>query len=420
MRLSKLFTKTQKQAPKDETATSAQLLLRAGFIYKEMAGAYVMLPLGLRVLNKVIAIVRDEMDKAGGQELSMTSLQPKDAWEASGRWSDEVVDVWFKTKLHSGTEIGLANTHEEALTNLMRDYISSYRDLPVYPYQFQTKFRNELRAKSGIMRTREFIMKDMYSFSRTQAEHDEFYERMKEVYARVFERVGLGDATFLTFASGGSFSKFSHEFQTVTDAGEDIIYLDRKRKIAINQEVYTDEVIKDLGLDKSTLEEVKASEVGNIFPLATKFPDALNLTFTDENGDVKKPVMGSYGIGPARVMGVVAELFHDDRGLVWPAAIAPFAVHVVAIAKGEDAAAVNDAGDELYEKLTRDGIDVLYDDRDESPGAKFADADLTGCPYRLTISAKTIAAQKYECKRRIDSESEMLTYDRLLKQVIAS
>ena len=414
MRYSNLFSKTFKEAPRDEESKSAQLLIRAGFIYKEMAGAYVMLPLGLRVFNKIVGIIRDEMDAAGGQELFMTSLQPKDVWEKSGRWDDKVVDVWFKTKLHNGSEIGLANTHEEAIANMMKEHISSYKDLPVYAYQFQTKMRNELRAKSGIMRTREFIMKDLYSFSRDEKEMKEFYDKMKDVYKKVFERVGLGKDTYLTYASGGSFSKFSHEFQTVTEAGEDTIYVDRDKRIAINEEVYGDEIIEQLGLDKSKLEKVKASEVGNIFPLGTKYSEALGLKFTDEKGELKTVVMGSYGIGPARVMGVIAELFGDDKGLVWPESVSPFGVHIVRI--GQDEKVVEEA-DKLYKDLESAGVEVLYDDRDVSAGQKFVDADLVGVPTRVTISPKTLESNSFELKKRTDEDAKLVGIEKALESL---
>lgn len=414
MRYSNLFSKTFKEAPRDEESKSAQLLIRAGFIYKEMAGAYVMLPLGLRVFNKIVGIIRDEMNAAGGQELFMTSLQPKDVWEKSGRWDDKVVDVWFKTKLHNGSEIGLANTHEEAIANMMKEHISSYKDLPVYAYQFQTKMRNELRAKSGIMRTREFIMKDLYSFSRDEKEMNEFYDKMKDVYKTVFERVGLGKDTFLTYASGGSFSKFSHEFQTVTEAGEDTIYVDRDKRIAINEEVYGDEIIEQLGLDKSKLEKVKASEVGNIFPLGTKYSEALGLKFTDEKGELKTVVMGSYGIGPARVMGVIAELIGDDKGLVWPESVSPFGVHIVRI--GQDEKVVEEA-DKLYKDLESAGVEVLYDDRDVSAGQKFADADLIGVPTRVTISPKTLESNSFELKKRTDEDAKLVGIEKALESL---
>lgn len=411
MRLSHLFTKTKKDAPADEVAKNAQLLIKAGFINKEMAGVYSYLPLGLRVLNNIIQIIREEMDSIGGQEIFLTSLQRPGPWQASGRWDDAAVDIWFKTKLANGQDVGLANTHEEALTDLMKQHISSYKDLPVYPYQFQTKFRNELRSKSGIMRGREFIMKDMYSFSRSEEERVEFYEKSKEAYKKIFQRVGLGDTTFLTYADGGSFSEFSHEFQTLAEAGEDTIYLSRDKGVAVNKEVYTDEVVNGLGLKKEELEEVKAVEVGNIFPLGTKFSDALGLKFTDEDGTQKSVVMGSYGIGPGRTMGVVVEQYSDDKGLVWPEAIAPAQVHIVRIGSNDEVVA---EADKLYDRLTEQSVEVLYDDRDSQPGKMLADADLMGVPTRVIVSSKSLGAGGVEVKSRISDDTEIVGVDKLL------
>lgn len=403
MRVSTLFTKTLRNAPADEVSKNAQLLIRAGFVYKEMAGVYTYLPYGKRVLDKITQIIREEMNEVGGNELSLTALQSKDAWEASGRWSDEVMDVWFKTKLANGTELGLAPTHEEPLTKLMKNYISSYKDLPVYPYQFQIKFRNELRSKSGLMRGREFWMKDLYSFSRNQEEHDAFYEKITAAYHRVYDRVGLGEQTYKTFASGGSFARYSHEFQTLSSVGEDTIYVHKGKKIAINEEVYNDEVLADLGIAKDELVEKKAVEVGNIFTLGTKFSDALDLAFTDENGERKKVIMGSYGIGPSRLMGLIAEHFADDKGLVWPKAVAPFRLYLVAI--GEKGTAAAEA---LYGELQAAGVEVLYDDRNERPGTKFADAELMGIPCRLTVSDRGIEASEYELTHRSSGHTEMI------------
>ena len=411
MRVSNLFTKTLKDAPADEVAKNAQLLIRAGFVYKEMAGVYAYLPLGKKVLENIIQVIREEMDDIGGNEISLTALQSSEAWKATGRWDDQVLDVWFKTKLANGTELGLAPTHEEALTKLMKNYIHSYKDLPVYPYQFQIKFRNELRSKSGLMRGREFWMKDLYSFSRTQEEHDTFYEQVSAAYVRVFDRLGLGDSTFKTFASGGSFAKFSHEYQTISPVGEDLIYLDRATGIAVNEEVYTDEVLAELGLNKDTLEEVKAVEVGNTFNLSTKFSDPLELNFTDEDGTSKQVIMGSYGIGPSRLMGLIAEHFADDKGLVWPANVAPYKVYLVSIGN------ITDQANELYEELKATGLTVLFDDRAERPGAKFADAELMGLPYRVTISERLIEQGKLELTYRNTSETELLTLDELLAKI---
>jgi prolyl-tRNA synthetase len=406
MRQSRLFTKTRKEAPKDEVAKNAQLLIRGGYVYKEMAGVYAYLPLGLRVLNKIVGIIREEMDAIGGQEASLTALQDKGTWEKSGRWSDAVVDNWFKSKLKNGSEVGLGFTHEEPLTALMKDYVTSYRSLPAYVYQFQTKFRNEERAKSGIMRGREFLMKDLYSFSKDDAQHADFYEKAKEAYVRVFQRVGLGDKTFITFATGGSFSKFSHEFQTVTEAGEDTIYVDEAKKIAVNKEVLEDSVLKDLGLDRSKLVEKKAVEVGNIFSLGTRFSDAFELTYTDEGGKPKPVIMGSYGIGPGRVMGAIVETLSDDKGIVWPESVAPFAVHLIALE--DKAGKVKPEADALYERLVAKGIEVLYDDRDARAGEKFADSDLIGIPTRYVISEKTLAEGSVEAKDRKSGEVKLV------------
>lgn len=410
MRQSLLFTKTRKDAPKDEVSKNAQLLIRAGFIHKEMAGVYSFLPLGLRVMNKIVQVIRDEMNKIGGQEVFLPALQDKKIWETSGRWDDAIVDNWFKTKLKNDTELGLAFTHEEPLAKMMTEYIRSFRDLPAYPYQFQTKFRNEARAKSGIMRGREFLMKDLYSFSKDEKQHADFYEKSKQAYLNIFEKLGLGESTYITFASGGSFSKYSHEFQTLTDAGEDSIFVDEKKKIAINKEVLNDEVLKDLGINKADLVEKKAVEVGNIFSLGTKFSDAFELTYSDEKGEKKPVIMGSYGIGPGRVMGTVAEVLSDDKGLVWPESIAPFAVHLISIE--DKAGKVKEKADALYERLTKKGIEVLFDDRDARPGEKFADSDLIGIPKRIIISEKTLESDSVEVKDRKTGTTELINYER--------
>ncbi|MEO7904795.1 MAG: aminoacyl--tRNA ligase-related protein [Candidatus Saccharimonadales bacterium] len=415
MRVSRLFTKTSKNAPSDEVSKNAQLLIRAGYINKEMAGVYDYLPLGKLVLAKITDVIREEMNAVGGSEISLTALQQKDSWEASGRWDDKVLDVWFKTKLANGSELGLAPTHEEPLTKLMKNFISSYKDLPIYPYQFQIKFRNELRSKSGLMRGREFWMKDLYSFSRDQAEHDAFYDgAISDAYTRVYDRLGLGKLTYKTFASGGSFSKYSHEYQTISPVGEDTIYVHEGKGIAINEEVYNDEVLADLGVTKDELVEHTAVEVGNIFTLGTKFSDALDLNYTDENGESKRVFMGSYGIGPSRLMGLIAEHFADDKGLVWPENVAPYVVYLVGI--GGPAATVH--AEALYEELTAKGIEVLYDDRDVRPGAKFADAELMGIPYRVTVSDRLIEAGQYEYTVRTSGQTELLTHEQLLVKMV--
>ena len=405
MRLSKLFTRTTRQQPADETARNAQLLIQAGYIHKEMAGVYAYLPLGKQVLENIVQIIREEMNAIGGQEISLTALQSKEVWEASGRWSDDVIDVWFRTKLANGTDLGLAPTHEEPLTQMMKRFISSYKDLPAYPYQFQTKFRNELRSKSGLMRGREFLMKDLYSFSTDKAQHEVFYEQCALAYDKVFARLGLGDITYKTFASGGSFSKYSHEFQTISDVGEDTIYLHEGKKLAINKEVFTDEVLTELGVNRDELIEKTAVEVGNIFTLGTKYSDALD-------GAAKPVFMGSYGIGPSRLMGLIAEHFADDKGLVWPENVAPAKVYLARL--GDDHKVVTQA-DELYNRLTAAGVGVLYDDRHLRPGEKFADAELMGIPYRVVISDKTVAVNSYELKARTAETAAIVPLAELLK-----
>lgn len=412
---SKLFTKTRKEAPKDEVSKNAELLIRGGFIHKDMAGVYSFLPLGLKVLTNIIEIIRKEMVAIGGEEVSLSALQEKNVWEKTGRWSDEVMDNWFKTKLKNETELALATTHEEPLTNLMKDHVHSYRDLPRYVFQFQTKFRNETRAKSGIMRGREFLMKDLYSFSRNEEEHAAFYEKAKTAYTNIFRAVGLGDYTYVTFASGGSFSKYSHEFQTVTDAGEDTIFVSKEKGIAVNKEVLNEEVLADLGLKKGDLEEKKAVEVGNIFNLGTRFSNALELGFVDESGKKAPVVMGSYGIGPARLMGTVVEVLSDEKGIVWPESIAPFKVHLIEIYKeGSEARA---HAQDIYKKLTERGVEVLYDDRDARAGEKFADADLIGIPLRVVVSEKTIQAGGVEVKKRTEDEAKIVSVEEFLKMI---
>ena len=563
MKVSQLFTKTQKNDPADEAANNAKLLIQAGFIHKEMAGVYAYMPLGLKVLENIKQIIREEMNEIGGQEVMMTTLQPKDIWEKTDRWDDKKVDNWFKTKLVNGTELGVGLTHEEPIVDALADFVRSYKDLPMYVYQIQNKFRNELRAKSGLMRGREFVMKDMYSLARNQADHDTMYERAAEAYHKVFARLGLGDLTYRVKADGGIFTeRFSDEFQTVSSVGEDTLFkipgteeyfneevapakapeVDSSKTLLNMEEVegkgmigvaalaeflkipvelttktmlyqtdagkvvaaavrggydineiklrkvlgvrslkladvatvkrvtkaevgyagligLTDDVqiIVDescanrnnfeMGSNKTNIHNInvnwgrdlampekfydikvakagdadpdtgkiyelqRAVEVGNIFPLETKYTDALDVFYTDENGEKQSIIMGCYGIGVSRLMGVVAEHFSDQKGLVWPDNIAPMRVYLARI--GEDATVVK-AADNLYEKLQKNHIEVLYDDRDVRPGEKFADADLIGIPHRVVISAKTLEAGTLEYKSRSATESQHITTEQLL------
>lgn len=413
MRQSALFSKTRKEAPKDELAKNADLLIRAGFIHKNFAGVYSFLPLGRIVLNKIVEIIRKEMNDIGGQEIHLSALQEKFAWEKTNRWTDEEMDVWFRTELKNKTTLGLAPTHEEPLTLIAKEHINSYRDLPAYLYQFQTKFRNESRAKSGLLRCREFLMKDMYSFSLDEKSHNDFYEKVKKAYGRIFNEVGIGNSTYLTFASGGSFSKYSHEFQTLTDAGEDTIHVDKKSKLAVNDEVMSPEVLSELGLKEGDLESQKAVEVGNIFSLGTRFSEPLELIYDDESGKRQPVFMGSYGIGPGRLMGAIVEVCSDEKGIVWPKSVAPFDIHLICVSTDTE---VIKSADNLYKELTKNGSSVLYDDRDLRAGAKFADADLIGIPLRVVVSDKTFAKEEVEVASRNGGEPKLIAITEFIKE----
>lgn len=405
MKQSLLFTKTRKEAPRDEIAKNAQLLSRAGFIYKEMAGVYAYLPLGLRVLEKIKQIVREEMNAIDSNELIMTSLQRQEVWETTNRWSDDKVDIWFKTKLKDDTELGLGWSHEEPIVEMLKQYVLSYKDLPVTLYQFQTKLRNELRAKSGIMRGREFLMKDMYSMHASAEDLDLYYQKAIDAYTKTYNRLGIGDETYVTFASGGAFTKFSHEFQTICEAGEDTIYLHREKNIAINEEVIDDAVI-ELGISRDELEKVKTAEVGNIFNFGTQKTDEMGLKVTGVDGKPQSVYLGSYGIGVTRVMGVIVEKFADEKGIVWPEEIAPFKIHLIDIKSSEQS-------DKIYKDLMGSGFEVLYDDRDVGPGQKFAESDLIGIPYRIIVSAKTLAEDCVEIKKRTEDDAKLIKISEL-------
>jgi prolyl-tRNA synthetase len=342
----------------------------------------------------------------------MSVLQNMELWQNTGRWDDKIVDDWFKTRLVNGSEIGLGLTHEEPITNMLRRFVSSYKDLPLYVYQIQTKFRNELRAKSGLLRGRELLMKDMYSYSRSVAEHEQFYEKAIKAYEKVYQRLGIGDITYMTFASGGIFTKFSHEFQTLSHVGEDTIYVSESKKLAINKEVYNDEVLSHLGVEKKHLKEERAVEVGNIFSLGSRYADALGLHFTDKDGREMPVIMGCYGIGISRLVGLLAEHFADEKGLVWPVNIAPALVYIVRLGSGEK---IVQQADALYELLIKNKISAIYDDRDVQSGEKLNNADLLGIPYRVVVSEKTTLTDKVEVKARSQSEVSLMTEEALLK-----
>lgn len=411
MRLSHNFTRTFREAPADEVARNAQLLIRAGYIYKVMAGVYAYTPLGLKVLEKIKQIVREEMNAIGSQELIMSSLQRKETWLETDRWDEKKVDVWFKSKLQDGTEVGFGWSHEEPILEMMRSYVKSYKDLPISVYQIQTKLRNEVRAKSGIMRGREFVMKDMYSLHATQEDMDRYYDRAIEAYKRVYERLGIGDRTFVTFAGGGAFTKFSHEFQTICPAGEDTMYVNDDFTVAVNEEVLA-EATDELGIDKASLKPMVSAEAGNIFKFGSTKGEQMKIFFTGEDGEQHPVFLASYGIGITRAMGIIVENFADDKGIVWPEAVAPAKVYLVQI--GQDSV---DTADALYDELTAAGIDVIYDDRDERPGSKFADSELIGLPYRVTVSDRLVKEEKYEFTVRSTGETMLLTHGELLAKL---
>ncbi|MDD3190338.1 MAG: His/Gly/Thr/Pro-type tRNA ligase C-terminal domain-containing protein [Candidatus Pacebacteria bacterium] len=402
MKQSKLFGKTIYEVPKDEVSKNAQLLIRGGFVDKLMAGVYYYLPLGKRVLSKIENIVREEMNAIGGQEILMSALQKKEDWQTTGRWD---IDVMMKVQTNLDKEFGLGWTHEEAVTPLAKKYVRSYKDFPFSLYQIQTKFRNEKRAKSGILRGREFVMKDLYSFHTSEESLDEFYLQAKDAYSKVFKRVGLGDKTYFTYASGGDFSKYSHEFQTLTDAGEDNIHICDKCGIAINEEVVEELDGKCPECGSSDLHVEKAVEVGNIFKLKNRFTDPFNFKFLDSDGKEKTVMMGCYGIGPSRLMGTVVEILSDEKGVVWPKEIAPYQIHLVSLGNSDE---VKNKAEEIYNDLQQQKVEVLFDDRGESAGVKLKDSDLIGIPLRVVVSAKTLGQDGVEIKKRSEEGFEII------------
>jgi prolyl-tRNA synthetase len=409
MKFTEGLVKTKKDVAKQIDSANAELLIKGSYIEQVMAGVYNYLPLGLRVIRKIEEIIRQEMIEIGGNEVLMPVLQPKENWQKTGRW-DELDTLYRFESYYSKSELVLGPTHEEIVVPMAHNFIQSYKDLPKYLFQIQTKFRDEKRAKGGLLRAKEFIMKDLYSFHTDEKDLDDYYEKAKKAYVAIFDRIGLGKLTYLTFASGGTFSKYSHEFQTISESGEDNIYLCEKCDVAVNKEIIDEQkVCPECG--KKDFKIVKAIEVGNIFKLRTKYSEKFNLTYTDETGKEKLVEMGCYGIGVGRLMGALVEVFHDDKGIIWPDSVAPFTVHLINL--GEEKKVYDTAG-KLYEDLTKAGIEVIWDDREESAGTKFADADLVGVPYRLVVSEKTCEKESVELKSRDKKETELIK----LKEVI--
>lgn len=429
MRQSQLFTKTTKETPRGEKSTNAKLLIRAGFVDKLMAGVYSFLPLGFLVFKKIEDIIREEMNEISGQEVLLPVLQPKENWIKTNRWQYEEM---LKLKNRAGKDYGLGWTHEEIITPLVKKFVKSYKNLPVFVYQIQNKFRDELRPKSGLLRVIEFVMKDLYSFHRDEKDLDKYYEKAKRAYFKIFKRCGLEKHTLLTLASGGTFSKYSHEFQTVTPFGEDIIYLCQKCRLAINKEIIKKENYQCPECRNKKLEINKAIEVGNIFKLKDKFTQLFDFSFKDKDGKDKMVQMGCYGIGLGRLMAAIVEVWHDDKGIIWPREVAPFQVHLIQIENkpkssvspkfsSPKANKVKKSAEKLYNDLRDKGIKVLYDDREEkSAGEKLMDADLIGIPIRIVVSNRTLKKDCAEIKKRNEITVKLVKTKRLpqfLKQI---
>ncbi|HMN19741.1 MAG TPA: His/Gly/Thr/Pro-type tRNA ligase C-terminal domain-containing protein [Candidatus Moranbacteria bacterium] len=414
MKQSQLFTRTRKEAPRDEASLNAQLLIRAGFVDKVMAGVYTLLPLGLRVFKKIENIIREEMVELGASELLMPTLNPKENWEKTGRW--DTLDNLFRFKSHySQIEYALGATHEEIISPTVKKFVSSYKELPFATFQIQNKFRDEKRAKSGVLRGREFFMKDLYSFHMNAADLEKYYEEAARSYRRIFERAGIGENTYYTYASGGSFAKYSHEFQAVTEAGEDTIYICDKCRVAVNDEIIADLEHKCPECGSEELRSEKAVEVGNIFKLANKFSAPFELKYRDKEGSEHDVLMGCYGIGLNRLMGTAVELSHDEKGIIWPEGIAPFKVHLIEV-KSQNSQ-VTSSAEKVYTALKSKGIEVLYDDREVSAGEKFADSDLIGIPLRVVISEKSLEKGGVEVKKRNEKESAIVAVAEFLATI---
>lgn len=406
MKYSNLFGKTSKSVQADADSANAKLLTQGGFVAKQMAGVYNYLPLGLRVLTKIQNIIREEMNAVGGNEILMPAMTQQSSYAQTGR---DKMDILFHLQGRDESELVLNPTHEEVVTPLAQKYVFSYRDLPMAVYQIQNKFRNEPRAKSGLLRGREFNMKDMYSFHVSKESMDEYYEKVKEAYFRVYARLGIGDITVLTYASGGMFSKYSHEFQTFAEVGEDTIYFCEKCCVAVNKEII-DEQDACPKCGNKKLKERQAIEVGNIFKLGDKFSQPFGFEYADNDGKNQLVQMGCYGMGPSRLMGALVEVFHDDKGIIWPESVAPYQIHLVSLGVDEN---VKDEAEKLYEKLLAKGVEVLWDDRDAQAGAKLADADLIGIPMRMVISKKTLDKDSVEVKKRNEPDAQLVKLDEI-------
>ena len=415
MKYTKFFGKTNKQAPHDSDSANARLLIQGGFIDQLSAGVYTFLPLGLRVLNKIKNIIRQEINKLEAQELLMPALTPKDNWLTTGRWDE--IDVLFKLQGVNNKDYALGSTHEEIITPLVKKFVKSYKDLPLAVYQIQDKFRNEPRAKSGLLRGREFSMKDLYSFHLTLEDLDDFYQKTTDAYFKIFQRLNL--PVILAEASGGAFSKYSHEFQTPTESGEDTIFVCDQCQYAQNLEISEYKDGDQCPKCSGVMHQVKAIEVGNIFKLKTRFTEAFKFKTIGSDGKEQDVFMGCYGMGPSRIMGSIVEVHHDEQGIIWPLEIAPYQIHLISLSVKDETVNQNilKETEKIYKALEDQGIEVFWDDRSVSAGGKFADADLIGLPLRLVISEKTLAKNSVEWKERTEKENQLIELDKIIKSV---
>jgi len=407
MRQSKLFGKTKRDISRDEKSINAELLTKAGFVEKQMAGVYNYLPLGLRTYRKIENIIREEINAIGGQEILMPVLQTKELWDQSGRWQ-EMEPIMYQFKDHHGSDIGLGATHEEVVVDIVKKQVTSYKDLPVYLYQIQTKFRDEKRAKSGLLRGREFGMKDLYSFHTNEADLEAYYKLAHDAYIKIFKRLGL--EAFSVEASGGAISKkFSHEFMVKNIAGEDLTILCEKCAWAQNKEIAKVKAGDKCPTCGAKLTEEKTVEAGNIFKLGNEYSSKMSLKYTDQDGKQKDIIMGCYGIGLGRAMGTIVEANHDKDGIIWPKNTTPFHVHLLNLAKND-----NTKAEAIYKNLQKKGFEVLYDDRGISFGKKLKDADLIGIPYQLIISEKN---KDLELVSRADHKKQMFDLNKVIEVV---
>lgn len=429
MRYSKSFTKTIKEAPKDAELISHQYLLRGSFITPLSAGMYTYLPLGFRVLTKVRRIIVEELNRIGVEDIVMPVVQTARIWKESGRFTEIGPELW-RIKNRKKEDFVLAFTHEEVMTDVAKQIINSYKDLPKLVGQIQTKVRDEARVRGGLLRLREFTMQDAYSFDKDEKGLDKIYKEFIKAYEIIFKRIGV-ETVMIDSDTGVMGGRGANEFMMIAESGEDkiieisnqgkkqymnaeIIFGDEKSKAMTEKEVETGAspwlIAHDM--DGAKVRVMKGIEVGQIFKLGTKYSIPQKLIYVDENNKQKPVVMGSYGIGLDRLLASVVEASHDDRGMIWPESIAPYKVHLIHL--GDDAMVI-DAATKIYEELWEAGVEVFYDDRKVSAGAKFADADLIGIPYRLTVSNKTLDKDSVEIKKRSSEKASNIKLSQVVK-----